>query len=287
MRKELSNCACGGGGSRLNAPNAFLDACKNKKICYYSDMVYHNDNGVNMKKAFTLAEVLITLGVIGVVAAMTMPSLIANHQKKVCVNQLKKTYTTLYNAINMSKAQNGDIQGWSFIETGNAKQSTKNFVDYIAPNLNITKIHYDNYNSDCKNITYRNMDKTKTDCSKMPMFCDTCNVSNSNDAVRIDLADGSMVNVLVKIESPYNNIDFFVDTNGYKGPNTWGKDLFRFSLRDNGSEFARSNDYVLCGGDCHPREFDLANHCVWNYAFGCAEVIIGDGWEIKEDYPWK
>ncbi len=45
-----------------------------------------------MKKAFTLAEVLITLGVIGVVAAMTMPSLVANYQKKVWVNQLKKLY---------------------------------------------------------------------------------------------------------------------------------------------------------------------------------------------------
>ena len=42
-----------------------------------------------------MAEVLITLGVIGVVAALTMPSLIANYQKKVWVNQLKKTYATL------------------------------------------------------------------------------------------------------------------------------------------------------------------------------------------------
>lgn len=43
-----------------------------------------------MKKAFTLAEVLITLGIIGVVAAMTMPTLIANHQKKLLLNGLKK-----------------------------------------------------------------------------------------------------------------------------------------------------------------------------------------------------
>ena len=35
-----------------------------------------------MKKGFTLAEVLITLGIIGVVAAMTMPTLIQNHQKR-------------------------------------------------------------------------------------------------------------------------------------------------------------------------------------------------------------
>ena len=44
-------------------------------------------------KAFTLAEVLITLGIIGVVAAITMPMLIANYQKTVIVNQLKKSYS--------------------------------------------------------------------------------------------------------------------------------------------------------------------------------------------------
>ncbi len=44
---------------------------------------------------FTLAEVLITLGVIGLVAALTMPSLIAHYQKKVLVTQIKKAYSTL------------------------------------------------------------------------------------------------------------------------------------------------------------------------------------------------
>ena len=54
-------------------------------------MLYHKIKGVDMKQtAFTLAEVLITLGIIGVVAAMTLPSLIANHQKQVYVTGLKK-----------------------------------------------------------------------------------------------------------------------------------------------------------------------------------------------------
>lgn len=43
-----------------------------------------------MKKAFTLAEVLITLGIVGVVAAITIPTLIAGYQKKEAVNALKK-----------------------------------------------------------------------------------------------------------------------------------------------------------------------------------------------------
>lgn len=52
----------------------------------------------NIKYGFTLAEVLITLGIIGVVAAMTMPSLIASHKEKETVSKLKKVYSTLSNA---------------------------------------------------------------------------------------------------------------------------------------------------------------------------------------------
>lgn len=39
---------------------------------------------------FTLAEVLITLGIIGIAASMTMPSLIQNHKEKETVAKLKK-----------------------------------------------------------------------------------------------------------------------------------------------------------------------------------------------------
>lgn len=52
-----------------------------------------------MKKiAFTLAEVLITLGIIGVVAAMTMPVLIQNQREKVVVTQLKKSSVSVFSS---------------------------------------------------------------------------------------------------------------------------------------------------------------------------------------------
>ena len=47
----------------------------------------------NCKKGFTLAEVLITLGVIGVVAAMTIPTMITNYEKKQTAIEVKKAYT--------------------------------------------------------------------------------------------------------------------------------------------------------------------------------------------------
>ena len=56
---------------------------------------------------FTLAEVLITLGVIGVVAAMTLPTLIANYQKKVLGIQLKKEVSVIENYFRQIKADEG------------------------------------------------------------------------------------------------------------------------------------------------------------------------------------
>ena len=59
------------------------------------------------KSAFTLAEVLITLGIIGIVAAMTLPGLIQNYQKHVVENQLRATYSILSNAVKWAEVDNG------------------------------------------------------------------------------------------------------------------------------------------------------------------------------------
>lgn len=61
-----------------------------------------------MKKGFTLAEVLITLGIIGVVAAMTIPNLITAHQKKVTVTKLQRAISILNQAYRLSYEENGD-----------------------------------------------------------------------------------------------------------------------------------------------------------------------------------
>lgn len=59
-----------------------------------------------MKKSFTLAEVLITLGIIGIIAAMTLPALIAKYQQMVLINMWKKHYASLQNAFSMVLADN-------------------------------------------------------------------------------------------------------------------------------------------------------------------------------------
>ena len=81
---------------------------------------------MNKNIAFTLAELLITLGIIGVVAALTMPSLIVKHRKQVVVEKLKKTSSALLQAYNMAKLDYGDsnrerftpLNGYGYLADG-------------------------------------------------------------------------------------------------------------------------------------------------------------------------
>jgi prepilin-type cleavage/methylation N-terminal domain protein len=68
------------------------------------------------KKGFTLAEVLVTLGIIGVVVAITLSVLISEYRKQVTVNKLRHVYSLLKNAESMAVKDYGDMRNWDFID---------------------------------------------------------------------------------------------------------------------------------------------------------------------------
>ena len=78
--------------------------------------------------AFTLAEVLITLGVIGVVAAVTLPVLVQKYNNHIVETRLKKVYTVMNQAILMSEAKNGSREYWNFSDPNFWKT---NFAPYL------------------------------------------------------------------------------------------------------------------------------------------------------------
>ncbi len=88
-------------------------------------------------KAFTLAEVLITLGIIGVVASLTMPSLIANHQAKATATKLKKAYSVLSQAFAGAIDEYGSIKNWA--EYGDGRAYRDKMMENLAHYLNISK----------------------------------------------------------------------------------------------------------------------------------------------------
>lgn len=247
-----------------------------------------------MKKAFTLAEVLITLGVIGIVAAMTLPALTAKYQKQMTINQLKVAYAILYDALNLAQKDHGDYKYWTYYqEELGAQKSAIQFVNtYMKPYMKNVSLYNSTKINGCNNITYRHMDGSVAQCSSITAFCETCRTTYNS--VQINAANGMIIAVLIRKAEDINTGDrlakaeFYVDTNGLKGPNVWGKDIFRFALLQRGGQFgAKQGNMKFCGGDCHSRDFDLQEQCTMTTAYGCAEVIIGDSWQIKSDYPWK
>ena len=72
-------------------------------------------NGFDMQKrkfGFTLAEVLITLAIIGVVAALTIPNLVQSYKKSVVETKLAKFYSMINQAIKLSEIDNGPKENW-------------------------------------------------------------------------------------------------------------------------------------------------------------------------------
>ena len=103
-----------------------------------------------MQKAFTMAEVLITLGILGVVIAMTLPAMIHKYDITATETRLKKFYSIFNQAILQSVAKNGPFEGWQYwndAKTGedgvviNRQEDHKKSFDlYLAPYLKIYKV---------------------------------------------------------------------------------------------------------------------------------------------------
>ncbi|MDR1327395.1 MAG: type II secretion system GspH family protein [Heliobacteriaceae bacterium] len=92
-----------------------------------------------MRKGFTLAEVLITLGIIGVVAALTMPSLIQNFKRKEVSVKLKKFHSMMSQAVLLAEIENGKTKEWDF-----SLSSSAFFEQYLKPYLKTTSTNYAN-----------------------------------------------------------------------------------------------------------------------------------------------
>ena len=220
------------------------------------------------KAAFTLAEVLITLGIIGVVVAMTLPALIENHQKQVTVTRLKKAYTILAEATKMSEIVNGSINDWDFDLPSETflKTYVDPFVKYIG------KDHGSSVN---QRINYKYLNgETVTECM----------INNSHEGVR-QLADGTIF--FIDSWSPGDNTfrGILIDINGYKRPNMIGKDAFSFAyIKEKGlvvSDFSQQDRDNLLSNKLH-----MCNKASSKGGYACSELIVLDGWQIKDDYPW-
>ncbi len=193
----------------------------------------HHSRFTSKKAAFTLAEVLITLGIIGIVAAMTLPALVTNNRNKQLEAALKKDYSVISQAFDMYNAKVGERITPSTISGGTLKTKILPYFkiardcgkgsETTAAQLEKTCIpNYINTGSTEKNsTTYKNF--TGKNYMSLGKF----------DDGQFVLADGALV--LLENNTP-GQLFISVDVNGYgKLPNRLGQDLFMFEIDEKGA----------------------------------------------------
>lgn len=249
--------------------------------------------------AFTLSEVLITLGIIGVIAALTIPGLITVQQKHAAVSGLLTAQSILSQAVKMYTAET-DEEGSIFFDTALPVQE---FAEkYFLPYLKVAQI-----------------------CTKMPDGCwqsgdfngyyDLAGVKMTNTVPYSLVLNNGMVLGFNKVDDgAYSIMSVIVDVNGKSSRNVMGKDVFSFYLFNNSYSFDK-NTTVANGiypggfgeGGVPHVQYSRAellstkiprgcNKKATNFAYSgnrpgvgtaCAAVIFKDGWKIRSDYPWN
>ncbi len=236
-----------------------------------------------MKKGFTLAEVLITLGIIGVVAVLTIPPLVQNHRKTVAETRLKRFYSMINQAVQLSELDHGPQDTWSYNldaikdEDGNnvydAERMADKFDEYLAPYMKIIK----------------------KDELEVPR-------EMGDDTLVYYLADGSSI----LVGKAQNRELVYITENPQKclkKRQSYGTCLFMFSfIPDTGNlHFGDTYKHNVSNG-VQPFLFtwDGNDESLWtDKTYGCnnggagqqglfcTEIIRRNGWKIPDNYPYK
>ena len=234
-----------------------------------------------MKAAFTLAEVLITLGIIGVVAAMTMPALIQNHRRHVVETRLKNFYTTFNQAIQLSEVRNGDKKDWYLDASGVILDDDGKPIDSTSGIDNWFK-------------TY------------LPDFIITKRKVLANGTVLYYLPNGSAFQFGNYNVTSLREISYYPSSNPEKclklqeqGKNIWGRCAFNFEYYpiNNtylGWRFLYNKGVEPCkfdwDGTLNGAKNDSLRGCYSNGVGGgvyCTALIQYNGWKIPDDYPHR
>lgn len=207
------------------------------------------------KAAFTLAEVLITLGIIGVVAAMTMPSLIQNYQEKATVTKLKKCYSLVSQAYVSILNDEG---GSDTLQAGDDLEMMEKFGKYLKYQKTCGR------NKGCfPNVTYKSV--TGNGYSKWE--------DDTTDRSRAILTDGTLImfnkSAMWRYEGIYLYAQIYVDINGFKGPNQLGRDFFYFYI--NPEKIVPAGAKAL---EEKNEDQKFTKNCIQQKGYACAAWVI-------------
>lgn len=224
---------------------------------------------------FTLAEVLITLGIIGVVAALTMPSLIQNHRKQVVETRLAKFYSVINQAIKLSEVENGPMKYWDKLNLTPIRDEEGNFTgSYESENI---EQWFDKY-------LKKYMQTVKTE-----------KANTSEDQLKVYFPDGSLLlfsanSWLFYPEAKNYDIVEKSDNSIVRINEDCGKKYFTFGIYIQQEGFGLAPYGVTLNLSDDDVRNDNSLGCkedVTNERAYCTLLIARNGWKIPKDYPFK
>ena len=222
------------------------------------------------KSAFTLAEVLITLGIIGIVAAMTLPGLLADFQERIWLNRFKQAYAMLSNAYILASDEYGYTQDWVINRSPDDTQAAKEAADYAASILlKYMQVVAVNFPVDYKvynlhgNVTGDIFNKNYQEKSKLYAL--------SNGTLlqfRTQWAPGNTGGDLTF------DIGVDIDVNGTQKPNTVGKDIYLLFFAADAPKVTGYKLWWVNQDSCSTTKSQA-----WTAGGSCASWVIGN-WNL-------
>lgn len=248
-------------------------------------------NTTKSRIGYTLSEVLVTIGIIGVIAALTLPILTNKHQNAVALAGIKLAYAKINDGFLMMRSSENldDLSNLSVFQT----MTPETFLDErVQTNLDNQMRKYFNIVKSYK---------AGEACPECPVYVkmngELADGGQYDYAWRGFLNDGMIY--YMHLNGPQNASNktkiksivayFFVDINGVNPPNKWGKDMFQYALAQNGllysawgkdlseampqSQTYWGEDSSGCGA---PANKDVSR----STGYGCTARIIENSWKI-------
>lgn len=217
---------------------------------------------VKQNKAFTLAEVLITLGVIGIVAALTIPTLINNNQESQYNTGIKKAMSELSNALNLILVNNSGVVN---VGTPEANADFSLFRDEFCDVMKcIKKDKVSEVFGPTVYKFYKGNDWYAPGSDPG---------ATSQSAI---LSDGAFMYFASQASCDAWGINscgyIWVDINGAKNPNMWGRDLYQFNV----VKKASTGSYSILPAGTANDTYNADTHCIIGAGDGCAAVRLAD-----------
>ena len=174
---------------------------------------------MNKKFAFTLSEVLVTMGIIGVISALTVPTLVNNYQRKAQALQFRKTVTDIGNAVDMLITEEGKSKF-------SATTYYNNLDGFVRDKLKTIKTCSKDETNKCfANENYN----TINGAAGSAFTCEGNSYVLASPAAICMTKSGTSVKVNI-------------DVNGQDGPNIGGRDMFIFMINSNGEITGTGNE---------------------------------------------